>query len=136
MESKVDILKSQYEINKIYDNVSIVKNSVETNVLYELDYSRWNCSAKNKLKSYLNSLNLEMSEFQKKLKDAENSLLEIKKIDNFNDQIKMLEKENENLQLSLNPTDKLKIMENNQKIEEFRIEIKKIENQCRLRWEQ
>ena len=136
MKNKVDILKSQYDINKVYDNVSIVKNSIETNVLYELDYSRWNCSAKNRLKNHLVKLNLEMTEFQKKLKEAEDSLLEIKKIDNLNDQIEMLEKENENLQLSLNPTDKLKITENNNKIEEMKIEIKKIENQCKLRWEQ
>ena len=134
MQNKINVINTQHNVNSMSEFVKSIGNSIENNIIYELDGSKWQSNAKNKLELYLEQVVSQMNDFRNSLKKIENSFPNFEKINDLNSQIENLEKENINLELSLNPENSIKIQENKEKIENIKNDIDQIKKNVRMEW--
>lgn len=131
MKDKYKNINVLLNINNIEIQQEKIKNVIlllEKQYEFDLDFSKWKCSTRDILIQkvvYLKDLLLRIN---KKMDYAKRTLNMIEKIQEISRQIKRLEQENEMLKNSINPNDKLKILQNNDIIESNREYIEQLEN--------
>lgn len=124
----VDILLSMNNIQMQQEKIKNIILSLENQYEFDLDYTKWKCSAKDqfiKVIVYLKKLLINLDE---KMNSAKKALDMINKIQIIVKEIENLERENEMLKNSMNPNDILKISQNNIIIEGNREYIERLEN--------
>ncbi len=134
MQNKINTLNTQYNINNLFNFIDSVESSIENNITYELDNSKWQSNAKNKFSTYLEHVTMQMEELKKSLKKIEELIPSFEKINDLNYQVEMLEKENINLEMSLTPENSIKLQENKAKIEALKNNIEKLKQNIKMGW--
>ena len=128
----VNVLQS---VNNIQLQQEKVKNLIlllEKQYEFDLDYSKWKCSTRDiviQKIAYLKNLLLKLDE---KMDNAIKTLNIIEKIQNISRKIDNLEQENKMLKNSMEPNDKLKILQNNETIEGNREYIEQLEKNIKV----
>lgn len=138
MKDKYKNINVLQSVNNIQTQQEKIKNLIlllEKQYEFDLDYSKWKCGTRDIFMQKIVYLKNLLLKLDKKMDCATKTLNIIEKIQNISKQIQSLEQENEMLRNSINPTDKLKILQNNNIIEGNREYIEQLEkNIMNLGW--
>lgn len=124
----IDVLSSLNNANTQQEKIENVIKFLENEYEYNFDNSEWKCNAKNQFIKKILSLKQLFKELNIKINAVNETLVIINKIQELSRQIENLEKKNELLKNSLNPSDKLEIVQNNKTIEQYLEHIMQLEN--------
>lgn len=130
----IDITKSRTNINNLLKNMNECKSFLDSSYLTNINKNIWNAKSKITFANNLRLLNNETTNLITRLNKSLLAIDNIQKIQSNNNMIKILEDENKILQNSLIPNDKLKVLQNIQKIENLRTEVGFIESQIINEW--
>lgn len=131
----VDIINSRVNLFTVKDECNSFIEYVQNKFLNEIDNNIWKSSSKDKLISGLNVLLEELNDLYSSNENAITALSDIEEIKKLESINKQLKEENKRYEISGNPTDQLKIVANNEKINQNEEKILMLELKIRKDWE-
>ncbi len=132
--NKIDILTSKTNITNYKKEVNESKNYMNNVFLQEINNNNWKCKSKNTFIQKIGDLTQELTDFEMTMNEAISTIDTIAKIQEFLNQNATLLNENKLLEISNNPIDKAKLINNNEMINSNKQIIEQLENQIITKW--
>lgn len=132
--NSIDVVTNKLSLTLYKEKVNKLLNLFNDNFIYNLSNEKWKSLAKDNFVDSIKMFNDELVLFSNLLLKANNTMDEIKQIQELTNKINELQQENELLKNSTQVSNKLKMQENENNINANEQLIKKIKNKIFQEW--
>lgn len=131
----VNVINSRVNLFNVREELSSFIEYIQNKFISEVDNNIWKSSSREKLVESFKMLLSELNQYYTCNENAIKNLDDIEEIKKLLELNKQMQEENMRLEMSTNPADKMKIVSNNEKINENNNTINLLEMKIRKDWE-